>query len=390
MVAGINTSQMAPPLKYKIHPAIGIARLGDSPDFFVGPEIPGAANASDIGSAAPPYKSGDQIKPQAARFRVFEYADNGKGYEVKREVNLSEADIDSLVWEVHVANRKASFFAFNGLAGFDRAAEPRRNGATNESKRKKLEIDPGPRTIFGKSKPPEDISKKNPKKESWPDPAPVPAITKLGRLATDKNGNLLVIGAEGLAVSRPGAAAINDYANNDGWFDDVFDGSVKAFLKFKGGKSIEAEPAWVICGPPDFAPALFNVVTLYDVLYDLAARELKLPGNEILFTTGELANLSKINSEFRKAGKAELSAYKPDFATEIFPILARADMMRFVFGPAASAHVLMAGQWNDLASNSSATAWRRQTVFNSLRPPDAKATDTKPDMPKLLGDEPEA
>ena len=30
------------PLKYRIHPAIGIARVGDSPDdYFIGPEAPG-------------------------------------------------------------------------------------------------------------------------------------------------------------------------------------------------------------------------------------------------------------------------------------------------------------------------------------------------------------
>ena len=27
--------------QYKIHPAIGIARVGNSPELFVGPEIPG-------------------------------------------------------------------------------------------------------------------------------------------------------------------------------------------------------------------------------------------------------------------------------------------------------------------------------------------------------------
>jgi hypothetical protein len=30
------------PLIYRIHPAVGVARVGDSPDdFFVGPEAPG-------------------------------------------------------------------------------------------------------------------------------------------------------------------------------------------------------------------------------------------------------------------------------------------------------------------------------------------------------------
>ena len=52
----------------KIHPAIGVARVGDSPDgFFVGPESPG-----DAGSDGP-YKDGaGRIKRQAARFREAE------------------------------------------------------------------------------------------------------------------------------------------------------------------------------------------------------------------------------------------------------------------------------------------------------------------------------
>ena len=41
-------------------------------------------------------------------------------------------------------------------------------------------------------------------------------------------------------------------------------------------QKIVAEAAWVIVAPPDFAPAIGNIVTLYDTLYDLAARELSI------------------------------------------------------------------------------------------------------------------
>lgn len=380
---------MALPTKYKIHPAIGIARLGDAADFFVGPEIPGQPALADIGKPAPSYKSGGRIKPQAARFRVFEYVDKGGEYVVNREINLDEKDVDLLVWNVHLANRKASFFEFDGLAGFDRPTAPRRNGATTAAKQEKLEIDPGERLIGGKLKGPEAIVKKNPRKELWPDPAPVPAIPNLGKLATDKKGNLLVLGADGVTSSRPGAAAISNYANNDGWFDDVADGPVKVHLKFKGSKTaVTVEPAWVLCGPPDFAPDIYNVITLYDVLYDIAARELKLPAKEALYTKGELSRLTTINAEFKKAGKPELKTYRPDYDTEIYPILKRTDMMRYVFAPAAMAHTTISSMWKQLGSNSAADKAIRQAVFGFLRPPDAKPTDIKPDMPKLLGDEP--
>ena len=58
---------------FKIHPAIGIARMGNAPpdSFFIGPEVPGFGPAS-LGTP-PTYKSNGQVKPQAARFRIWEY-----------------------------------------------------------------------------------------------------------------------------------------------------------------------------------------------------------------------------------------------------------------------------------------------------------------------------
>ena len=45
------------PVKYRIHPAIGIARVGDSPDdYFIGPEAPGippTLNKPDGSSSQP-------------------------------------------------------------------------------------------------------------------------------------------------------------------------------------------------------------------------------------------------------------------------------------------------------------------------------------------------
>jgi len=59
----------------KIHPAIGIARVGNSPsEFFIGPEIPGV-------HVRPPggYRDAQgRIKRQAARFRLFGYDKKGK------------------------------------------------------------------------------------------------------------------------------------------------------------------------------------------------------------------------------------------------------------------------------------------------------------------------
>ena len=50
---------------YRIHPAIGIARVGNSASHFIGPEIPDVPAIPSNGK----YKRQGRIKKQAARFR---------------------------------------------------------------------------------------------------------------------------------------------------------------------------------------------------------------------------------------------------------------------------------------------------------------------------------
>jgi len=73
----------------------------------------------------------------------------------------------------------------------------------------------------------------------------------------------LVFGGKGDSF---GPKPPDNYYTNDRWFDDVSDGPVKAEIVFQDGARVEAEPAWVIVAPPDFAPTITGIVTLYDVL----------------------------------------------------------------------------------------------------------------------------
>src|SRR5262245_62589255 len=77
-----------PERQYRIHPAIGIARVGDaarsdaSNDFyFIGPEIPEfPANVDSQSGVQGEFKTADgKVKPQAARFRIFEYEKGNEG-----------------------------------------------------------------------------------------------------------------------------------------------------------------------------------------------------------------------------------------------------------------------------------------------------------------------
>lgn len=260
---------------FKIHPAIGIARIGNSPDkFFIGPEIPGI-NKIPAGG----YKDEKmRVKRQAARFRIFGYDQEGN---VVKEITSANADIR---WSVHLANKKASWREFDGL----NANRPLRNRL--EKNRNKLIIDPGERTL-------DKIQTSALFDTGFFYDRKVP----LGEMRMDKNGRLLVLGGFGNSASINNKPPIQ-YANNNGWYDDVSDGPVHAQVKLKGSSTFEESlPAWVICPPPDFAPSLANVISLYDTLIQVA--------------------IDKLNHQLPEV---------PSFTNDIYPILQRANNMKWV------------------------------------------------------------
>ncbi|MDX1502846.1 MAG: LodA/GoxA family CTQ-dependent oxidase, partial [Thermoanaerobaculia bacterium] len=61
------------------------------------------------------------------------------------------------------------------------------------------------------------------------------------------------------------------FINADGWHDDVADGPVTDRVTI-AGREIPCEPAWVLSAPPDYAPNVVGLRTLYDLLYDLFLR----------------------------------------------------------------------------------------------------------------------
>jgi hypothetical protein len=307
----------------KIHPAIGVARVGNSPsDFFVGPELPGDRSPPNGG-----YKDRAlRIKRQAARFRIFGYDSGGN---LVKELLASNA---SVTWTVHLANKKAAWRRFEGLkqdAAF-------RNAGVNN--RKSLIIDPGPRSLTAVDKVAHFDS------GSFLG-APVP----LGEIRTDKQGRLLVLGGFGRSAS-PTNAPIEEFANNDGWFDDVSDGPVTATVKLHDmNQTIEAAGAWVIVGPPNFAPAIDSVITLYDVLFQVAVDKLGL-------------NL----------------ADEPSFTRDIYPILNRVTKLRWVSKLAGSAHQTLAGTIPPPGSDA-----LRNAIFQRLRDPNDGSGG---DMPMIWSD----
>ena len=385
--------------RYRIHPAIGIARVGNAPadEFFIGPERPGQSvtGESGTGTAVPAFKDGGGlVKRQAARFRIFEYTESGGVWSVSREITA--ADADTLTWTVHLANRKASFFEFHGLAGSPLPKtlpkSKRRNNSVNN--RRTLDIDPLPRSISGKSAKPAEFRKgtsASPKNELWPTTAPV--LDYLGELRTDPAGRLMVIGGTGQAYQAPGAAALYSTFNNDGWFDDVSDGPVTATLYMKvNGKRIErkVQGAWVLIGPPDFGPDLKPMVTLYDLLFDVCAQRVPIPKDEATYRSGELHRFAAIASDLAGGKNPSFSSYKVSFDDDVLPILRQLAHVSYVFEPAANSHFALgtglAGGWPYLSDPAQDGSMRRGLVARVRLA--AAAPPTGRDMPKMLGDDP--
>jgi len=101
---------------------------------------------------------------------------------------------------------------------------------------------------------------------------PVP----LGKIAVEApTGRLVFVGGEGASDTVPSGGLLSpdgdDFADNDGWYDDTADGTVQAILRFKSdGRTETARPAWVVSGAYDFAPEVTNLVTVYDILFEMA------------------------------------------------------------------------------------------------------------------------
>jgi hypothetical protein len=383
---------------YRIHPAIGVARLGnaDPSTFFIGPEAPGYGPlGSAPGTTVSPYKAADgRVKPQGVRFRIFEYATvNGRLMPV-REVTLDTPGVSAITWNVHLANKKASFHQFAGRAGEASAPAGFRNASV--ANRASLEIDFGARTASGRSQGPIEFRAGTAAQVSCPvNVSGAPVIDYLGQLRTDDEGRLIVIGGQGRASYQAATApALTTYANNDGWFDDASDGPVTAVVTIDDNGTprdvaIDAHGgAWVLCTPPDFAPRIRGAVTGYDLLFDLAVRSIPVPPENGLYDDGgPLAGVRRMKADFTAGADFELPETVPSFTDDIQPVLLAAYNYWWVDGLVTNKHNSLIDPV--LANPDPQYTTSRQGVFVYLRPPLGVNSKTgNRTMPHLLGDDP--
>ena len=187
----------------RIHPAIGFARVGNSKDYYLGPETMAASpiEGSDITGGLPiqpgtedtPITSAHirdgegKLKRQAARFKIYQYPTEGNaityptpgGEEVVIGATVDGKKVVDIIWTTHLANKKANCWeidenanegialykphkvSFDGSAPFEVSTPPLRNpdyraapcqnpykiNPADPTRLKELVIDAGPRAI---------------------------------------------------------------------------------------------------------------------------------------------------------------------------------------------------------------------------------------------------
>ncbi|WP_137935714.1 LodA/GoxA family CTQ-dependent oxidase [Chitinivorax sp. B] len=333
-------------VKAGIYPAIGIARVGNSlEDFYIGPEVP-EPHPQPQGF----YRDASgAIKREAARFRVYGFNMAG---EVVTELTADNAEIE---WAVTLANEKAAWYQFQIALDIPEAATAPpsflRNMAVSD--RRLLSIQPGERTITGRDK--------HGQAYAFNTGQFMGKSVYLGELRTDSQGRLVVLGGHGKSASWNGAQAIT-FANNEGWYDDVGDGPVKATVRYQG-QDLPVDPAWVVVAPPNYAPQQKSVRTMWDLMRDLFATEEKLP-----------------------------VPAKPSFQNDIRPIFERMSRLQWVnagfaaaFGHGGSTPFSQTTWMSKLANPSDSLKEWRQTLFNQFRQFKRDAWAPSP-WPWLYGD----
>lgn len=336
---------------YRIYPPIGVARIGNSEtDHFLGPESPGIVPPG-------PYRDASgRIKPQGVRFHIYKFSRDDLGKETL-DGEIAQDGNTKITWNVHLVNSKAAGGNFppGGSSGTPRNEEYERAG---------LIIDTSLRSISGENQQSSLLSgeirfTRNGRIEGS-------AKVVLGRLLTDGNGRLIVVGGPGKSGS-PIGRGLNNFANNDGWYDGVSDGPVTAVIEREDEEPAEAEGgAWVVVAPPSYAPGIENVTTWYDQALNVASRN---------FSPRVIKDI-------------------PSFTRDIYPILKRVVVMHWVVEErnrhhGAGGNFLNEARLGKLADKSENAKPFREAVFRWLMKPNTRVDPnspparTPPSMPKV-------
>lgn len=354
-----------------IYPAIGVARIGNSPtDYFLGSAIPGkpATDSDDFRDAD------GNIKRQGVKFHVYGLDKDGK---VLGELNSrNDTKID---WRVDLANKKSAWYDFDiafdiptaeGVYDSDGFKVPealqkpvesmlRNDDFIGEIERKKLMIETRMQHITG-----EGTNLNGSKYQFEGEIGEWKMPVNLGELKTDKLGRLIFLGGKGHSASftKP-AAKLTTFANNDNWHDDTSDGPVDAKVKLSDGRIFDAEGAWVLTAPTNFAVGVQAFSTGYDLITDVMAQM-----------------------------HPELVKEQPSFYEDIYPVLSNLTINQWVnagisqeFGWGSGYEFDREALLKALNDKSDKMRPLRQNIFNAFRDPTYEQMQPQ-NWPPLYGD----
>ncbi|MGR5283871.1 LodA/GoxA family CTQ-dependent oxidase [Vibrio maritimus] len=270
----------------RIHPGIGIARVGNSDEYYIGPEAPGVV--VDPGGEGGPGPNGgtyrdaeNRLKRQAQRFRIYATDETGK----INEITSKTPGVKEIIWRVHVRNLKAANYAFQGAYLFNPKLYRNPNiqsNADSPEERDKLIIDAGITTIsasaeqpvimagdifngVGESELPGYLRFENMEQKIAHDGEELPPVKvtyqganniELGQLKLDDQQRLLFVPGPGKAECvttpkielsnpsenydapngpNPADPLVNQFAyfNVPGWWDDTCGGEIDATVVFE-------------------------------------------------------------------------------------------------------------------------------------------------------------
>lgn len=290
--------QKKSPARFRIYPSIGVARLGNGPaekeHVIFSPEIPWY-NLYDTDNH---YLMPDgKIKKQAQRFYIFECDKRGRPV---RQIDPADYDIR---WSAEVANKKPFWYDFNN--SLDLSIVSRNRNVSPDFAKNKIApgigaaqrnpnvLDMGERVPDGYNYRKElvnnpsavTVDQKNTRQSipgQFPNAGGVgqsllaaslgtpPAQVDLGTLEYDE-GVLIFYAADGVSASLNPSDLNTDFADNSNWYDDICDGRITATIKSRSTgvthRLDDAESAaWVVTAPPDYAPQIQPISTLYDII----------------------------------------------------------------------------------------------------------------------------
>lgn len=360
----MNLSEVA---SVSIYPAIGVARVGNSPEHFLGPTIPGqiATDPDDFRDAE------GRIKRQAAKFFIYAHDKDGN---IIGELNDSHGV--SIDWRVDVANKKAAWYNFDialdiptAAGAYDLDGNTTPNGLPVLSQRRNQEFKGDDRKLLMIEARAKHITGLNTnvgggKYELKGTIGRQKTPVYLGELQTDDAGRLVFLGGMGDSASFTNPVTpLATFANNQGWHDDTCDGPVDAVVTLPDGSQLTAEGAWVVTAPPNFAVGVQAFSTGYDLIKDVASR---------LHT--------------------DLVVTEPAFYADIYPVLKNLTINQWVnagvlreFGWGSSHDFDDAQLIERLKDKSEANLALRQAIFGTFRNPDYQVLDAAA-WPPLYGD----